>query len=181
MFVSDYKILSSESDQKLKQKIEKSFLKKMEKSRTLIKQENLFEGLQKLKFIDGVRGVVQKAIFSILKVLDWIKVQDYSEFLSEGAKANFSVMSGETQTKYSESNGSVKSLKLFHADDFKGFVEGEKEDTILLIQGAESGLFKKSSNKPHVLDVAEKNFSPDSFKKVSNKVVKSGKKVNQSG
>jgi len=74
MFVSDYKILSSESDQKLKQKIEKSFLKKMEKSRTLIKQESLFEGLQKLKFIDGVRGVVQKAIFSILKVLDWIKV-----------------------------------------------------------------------------------------------------------
>ena len=53
-------------------------MRKMEKSRTLIKQENLFEGLQRLKFIDGVRGVVQKAIFSILKVLDWTKVQDYS-------------------------------------------------------------------------------------------------------
>lgn len=101
LFTAEYKILETGSDQKLKQKIEKSFLKKMEKSRGLIKQESLFEDLQKLKFIDGVSGVVQKAIFSILKILDWIKVQDYLEFLSQGAKANFSMISAESLTKCS--------------------------------------------------------------------------------
>lgn len=153
----------------------------MEKSRTLISQESLFEGLQKLKFIDGVRGVAQKAIFSILKVLDWVKVQDYSEFLSEGAKANFSVISADTITKYSQSSGSVKSLKLLQAGDVAENKQTESSETFAVVHETELGLFKKTNNKPQIVNLNHGSFSPEPFKKISQKVVKSGKKVNKMG
>jgi hypothetical protein len=109
LFASDYKFLDKKSDTILRNKIYKSFLRKIEKSRSLLKQEALFEDLAKLKFIDGVRGVVQKAIFSILKVLDWIKVQDFKDILPAGTRINFSTLSKDTIC--TQSLSSFKSIR----------------------------------------------------------------------
>lgn len=109
LFTGDYKFLNNESDKLLQKKIHKSFLRKIEKSKALLRQEALFENLAKLKFIDGVRGVVQKAIFSILKVLDWIKVEEFKEILPHGTRINFSTLSKDTIC--SDSLLSWKSIK----------------------------------------------------------------------